>query len=374
MKKITLLFLSLLTFSAFAQVKVDSTGNVLIGDSSSSYSSLLFKSSGPSSGYLGVFEIGSFTVPGSGIAKFLTHFKTNTNGVGLTRQDVAFDGRVGIGTTTPSEKLDIESLSDTNLRLHTSSDTSHSGIIFSGKRENSSINSTHYIGTTGTSSFNLLIESDESVFFKNNNATSMTVHATGRVGIGTATPDTKLDVNGVIRSSNEVQVSAINPGFLFEETDLADKNWHLQVNGGDFKFFEVNDARTTWDEVMIIKSNSGNVGIGTTDTFGHKLAVNGSIIAKGDIIMNDPNPSHIWPDYVFEKDYNLLSLEEVERHIKEKGHLPNIPSAKEVKKNGFSLGEMNRKLLEKVEELMLYTIQQEKRIKALEDKLANKKG
>ena len=77
---------------------------------------------------------------------------------------------------------------------------------------------------------------------------------------------------------------------------------------------------------------------------------------------------------VFEKDYKLLSLEEVEQHIKEKGHLPNIPSAKEVKKNGFSLGEMNRKLLEKVEELMLYTIQQEKRIKALEDKLANKKG
>ena len=90
--------------------------------------------------------------------------------------------------------------------------------------------------------------------------------------------------------------------------------------------------------------------------------------------MDYVDPFSPWPDYVFDKEYNLLSLKEVEQHINEKGHLPNVPSAKEVEKNGFSVGEMNKKLLEKVEELMLYTIQQEKRIKALEDKLTEKKG
>lgn len=114
----------------------------------------------------------------------------------------------------------------------------------------------------------------------------------------------------------------------------------------------------------------GNVGIGTTDTQGYELGVNGKIAALEVKVAayND------WPDYVFTKEYKLPTLEEVEQHIKEKGHLPNIPSAAKVKKEGgFSLGEMNKKLLEKVEQLMLYTIQQEKRIKALEAKLAKKK-
>ena len=73
-----------------------------------------------------------------------------------------------------------------------------------------------------------------------------------------------------------------------------------------------------------------------------------------------------WPDYVFTKEYKLPTLQEVEQHINEKGHLQNIPSAKEVQKNeGIELGEMNRKLLEKIEELTLYTIQQEKSINEL---------
>ena len=72
-----------------------------------------------------------------------------------------------------------------------------------------------------------------------------------------------------------------------------------------------------------------------------------------------------WSDFVFYKDYKLPSLTEVEDHIKEKGHLKDIPSNKEVKKNGIFLGEMNAKLLQKIEELTLYTIQQEKEINYL---------
>nr|WP_315030834.1 cell wall anchor protein [uncultured Chryseobacterium sp.] len=82
------------------------------------------------------------------------------------------------------------------------------------------------------------------------------------------------------------------------------------------------------------------------------------------------NPSgNGWADYVFKKDYKLRSLEEVEKHISQKGHLPNIPSAKEVEKNGINLGEMDAKLLEKIEELTLYSIEQNKQLKSQSEEI-----
>jgi hypothetical protein len=106
--------------------------------------------------------------------------------------------------------------------------------------------------------------------------------------------------------------------------------------------------------------STGNMGIGTTDTKGYKLAVNGKIRTQE--IKVDATD---WPDYVFAKDYKLPSLEDTERHIKEKGHLPAIPSAEEVKANGVDLGEMNAKLLQKIEELTLHLIEVKKEIELL---------
>jgi len=106
--------------------------------------------------------------------------------------------------------------------------------------------------------------------------------------------------------------------------------------------------------------SSGNVGIGTSDPGEWKLAVNGKIRAKEIKVEAD------WSDYVFEENYPLMTLKEVENYIKEMGHLNNMPSAAEVKKDGINLGEINAKLLQKIEELTLYTIQQEKKINNLE--------
>ena len=179
------------------------------------------------------------------------------------------------------------------------------------------------------------------------------------VGIGTTTPTTTLDVNGVITSRNEIRALSANPGILLDESDVNDKNWHIQVNGGNLKIYEVNDTRSNWSQKMFIESSSGNIGIGTSDTKGFKLGVNGKVVATEVKVAAYDN----WPDYVFKKGYDLPTLTEVESHIKEKGHLQNIPSASEVKKEGFFLGEMDAKLLQKIEELTLYTIQQEKQLK-----------
>jgi hypothetical protein len=100
-----------------------------------------------------------------------------------------------------------------------------------------------------------------------------------------------------------------------------------------------------------------------SDCVNYRLFVKDGI--KTEKVKVDIASANGWADYVFKKDYKLNSLESVEKHIEEKGHLPNIPSAEEVVKNGINLGEMDAKLLEKIEELTLYVIQLNKDFKQL---------
>ncbi|UII77356.1 tail fiber protein [Flagellimonas sp. HMM57] len=107
-------------------------------------------------------------------------------------------------------------------------------------------------------------------------------------------------------------------------------------------------------------TRNGLMGIGTSSP-DSKLTVKGKIHAE-EVKVDISVPG---PDYVFKEDYDLKSLEEVQDHIKKHGHLPNIPSAREMEENGIELGEMNMKLLEKIEELTLYNIQLMEKIENL---------
>lgn len=110
----------------------------------------------------------------------------------------------------------------------------------------------------------------------------------------------------------------------------------------------------------------GNITDTTINTLSdYSLAVNGSALFTMATVKLQSN----WPDYVFKSDYRLLPLSEIEKHINEKGHLPNLPSAEEIAKKGVNVGEMNAKLVEKIEELTLYSIQQEKQIKEQNSKI-----
>jgi hypothetical protein len=109
----------------------------------------------------------------------------------------------------------------------------------------------------------------------------------------------------------------------------------------------------------------GNANFACSDCSEYSLFVKNGIRAEK--VKVDIASQNGWADYVFKKDYSLKSLEEVEKHINEKGHLPNVPSAKEVVENGINVAEMDAKLLEKIEELTLYSIEQNKQIKKLQE-------
>lgn len=146
-----------------------------------------------------------------------------------------------------------------------------------------------------------------------------------------------------------------------------------------FNYFE----DKLWRERIVFRAN-GFVGIKVSDPTceldvngrikGNTLDINDLIRAK-EVKIQIPD----WSDFVFSPDYKLPSLSEVEKHIKEKQHLPDIPSEKEVKENGIDIGEMQAKLLQKIEELTLYVIDlkkenemQNKLIKELQDEKTNR--
>jgi len=124
--------------------------------------------------------------------------------------------------------------------------------------------------------------------------------------------------------------------------------------------------------LMMVKAD-GSVGINATDTKGYKLAVGGSMIAEKIKV----KLQGAWPDYVFADDYKLPSLAEVAAYVKEHRHLPDMPAAEEVEKEGLDVAEMNKQLLKKVEELTLYIIQQQqetsRQITQLKEELAGMK-
>jgi hypothetical protein len=106
---------------------------------------------------------------------------------------------------------------------------------------------------------------------------------------------------------------------------------------------------------VMITDQNGNIGLNTANPNGYKLAVNGTMIATAVTV----KPYNIWPDYVFNNDYKLPPLTEVKKFIRENHHLSEIPSANKIETDGQNLGEMNRLLTQKVEELTLYLIEKD---------------
>jgi hypothetical protein len=202
------------------------------------------------------------------------------------------------------------------------------------------------------------------------------LNSTGNVGIGTLTPLAKLNVAVGAGGTNGIVGLMIGSISNYPSLELGIENNYegmIRTYGNDLKiyagnwrtlgatatedhamyFYTSKSGSPNWSTAKMVLNHEGNVGIGTTNPT-EKLAVNGKIRAKEIKVETG------WADFVFAKDYKLPTLQETEKHIKEKGHLPGIPSAAEVEKNGVELGDMNKKLLQKIEELTLYLIEMKK--------------
>ncbi len=166
------------------------------------------------------------------------------------------------------------------------------------------------------------------------------VNFNGQVGIGTANPDARLKIfaptNGLAMGANNF---------------VPDVNTMLQVNaeGNDQGSYIAKFGSYNAGMRMVIRSD-GNVGVGTTSPT-EKLAVDGNIKARK-LIVTQLN----WPDYVFRPAYQLNPLSTLAKFIGTNGHLPDMPSAKEVEKKGLDIGDNQALLLRKIEELTLYVI------------------
>ncbi|RZS92318.1 hypothetical protein [Aquimarina brevivitae] len=332
----------------------------------------------------------------------IVRFRTITENSTSDKMVIEANGNVGIGTMSPEAKLDIYGANSSSNNLILSANYKDKfrwrfntydrgdGIDLDITASDNSDTEEAVLKLSRSNSGRPEFQLYNNTLVANNT----------NVGIGTNNPSEKLDVLGTTRS-RKLLVDDPNDatdwnnlwqsGFYqsFDGANVPESNqwfWGINMNHGsnnpDYRyngqliiknhatapkmyFRSTNkDGVGTWAKVVHSVGNQhidGALGIGTTNPDA-KLTVKGNIHAE-EVKIDLSVPA---PDYVFTKEYDLLTIEEVQQHITEKGHLPNIPSAKEMEANGVELGVMNMKLLEKIEELTLYTIEQQKKIEKLE--------
>ncbi|HEX6848710.1 MAG TPA: hypothetical protein VF144_17110 [Chitinophagaceae bacterium] len=266
-------------------------------------------------------------------------------------------GNIGIGTNTPTEKLTINA---TDPAINFLNAGTGKGLL--------QVSGNHMrLGTYNTNA-------GGNLYFTTLGIDRMAITPDGNFGIGILSPVGKFQITGGVGASLNTH------GFLMlgtvGSTNLVfDNNEILARNNGN-------------SSPLYLQNSGGNVFIGDATNFNsaHRLGVDGNTVVTGNLrVGTTPNPSGYrlavdgkvictelmvrlvsnWPDYVFDHNYKLRSLKELENFINENNHLPGIPSAKDIEANGLSVGEMQKVQMEKIEELTLYIIELKKEIDKL---------
>ena len=308
----------------------------------------------------------------------------NSNAIGNTRMTLNSNGYLGLGVDNPSERLDVNgsALIRGNLRMDDGAILDVRNFQLKDWDDNSGGSNDKY---------RLLARDGAWMFYDGGVIVGRYANGTiddlpngrlivqNRIGIGTTAPEHAIHIeeegNVSIKIGNVADGSIAEGKFRGFHTrwgaDLA--MFGLRDYGTGKKDIVINHApaidnnirfQIGGEDKLLVKQN-GYVGIGTTSPT-EMLEVNGNIRANQVIVSVGT-----FPDYVFADGYQLMPLSEVEKYIIENKHLPNVPAANEVEKSGVDVGQLNVLMMEKIEELTLHTIRQQKVIeqqaKALEE-------
>ncbi|OOQ58323.1 hypothetical protein [Mucilaginibacter pedocola] len=274
-------------------------------------------------------------------------------------------GNVGIGTSTPSKALTINSSTTSDILFQVG------GYNIAGLSTSST--DSYFYGATGKNLNITATLADVKFQTGNPSATSMIVKNNGFVGIGTTTPTEALDVNGnpaFGTITERISLGGSSLGFnrrvatgaIYDNTKFGYQFQHTGANGStpDYLAWAVfNTTGNLVNATALTVTGSGQVGVNSSYIpSGFQFAVNGSIITTAVTVKLRTN----WPDYVFKKSYKLPLLSELKDYIDKNHHLPDVPTAEEVSTQGQDLGRINSVLLKKVEELTLYLIEKDRQM------------
>ncbi|QKJ31797.1 hypothetical protein HQ865_19175 [Mucilaginibacter mali] len=376
MKKNTLAIIAIISaisFSANAQTNTfPGSGAVGIGTTSpasklnvvttNAYDGVSVQGGSTSDGVLGLQvknsdAAGNYSlgVYGSGLTDIGSSLFLYDNVHSAMRFIIKPSGSVGIGTSTPLAKFEVHGApidgNQGSFRLIDNSPQAQNngGYITLGGWRTSTGSVTDWAGIKGGKEN--ATSNDYSAylaFFTRVNGSSMAermhITSTGSVGIGTSTPGGKLHVNSDNSGSGSTDWIAGNFG------GTAGNRVVMGLLNGVATIGSHNNALNAWTNIAINPAG-GKVGIGT-DNPDQLLSVNGTIHSK-EVLVDLTG----WSDYVLKPAYKLPALSAVKTYIDQNHHLPEIPAEEEMVKNGLNVGEMNRLLMKKVEELTLYLIQ-----------------
>lgn len=276
-------------------------------------------------------------------------------------------GDFGLGTTAPNARLDVDgdAIIDETLDVNgitrvndpTASTDSNTGAlqVAGGAGIGGSINA----GNDVNAGNNLSAGNDLDV---GNDG-----HILGNLGVGTASPGARLEVDGNALITETLDVNGVTS--ITDATGSTDAtNGALVVTGGA----GVGENLNIGNDLSVNNNGviNGTLGVNTSDIpAGYIVAIDGNVICEEVRVQL----SEDWPDYVFERDYPLLPLAQVEKEIAAKGHLPATPSAAEMEANGIKLSQMVTTQQKQIEELFLYIIEMNKKIERLEQENQNLK-
>jgi len=321
-------------------------GNVGIGTSTPVYSTVISNNGGTG---LEIDPTGIQFTEGVGIHTYNRITNAYTPFQIYSSKLILNGGNVGIGTTEPSGLLTIT--------------TKHNGEILSIKGSYNNHPKIFEVSQNASDGMVFVRNALEQTIPKISGHKPVPTYFLSNVGIGSESPTGKL----TIQTEGDGELFSIKGSY-----DNKPKLFEVTQKASDGMVYVRNALGQTISKISGYKPVPSyfisNVGIGTTTTGAHKLAVDGTIGAR-EIKVEATG----WSDFVFNDNYNLKDLEEVESFINENNHLPDIPSEKEVLENGIQLGEMDAKLLQKIEELTLYMIEQNKMMKAQNKEIQNLK-